>query len=238
MAEPTTRHNERLYWAVLLIVAVGTSMYITSFANKVTKEMDEALSISRLSSSAQMMGNEATQKAVPGLSENTNKIMHATLTTNLGAFTVEFYPDAAPNTVANFIKLAKSGFYDGTRFHRVIKGFMIQGGDPLSKDTANQARWGTGDPGYKFDDEIDSKAEPYLTGYKRGVLAMANSGPNTNGSQFFVMHADTGLPPNYTIFGKVTSGMDTVDKIATVATTGYPSDRPLTDVVLEKVVVQ
>lgn len=241
MSESITKKNERFYWAILFIVAIGTSMYITSFANKITKEMDAALSISNLSSGVQMMtGTETTStgKMAPVLSEHTNKIMHATLTTSLGAFTVEFYPDTAPTTAANFIKLAKSGFYDGTRFHRVIKGFMIQGGDPLTKDVVNQARWGTGDPGYKFDDEINPSAEPYLTGYKRGVLAMANSGPNTNGSQFFVMHQDTGLPANYTIFGKVTSGMDTVDKIATVATTGYPYDRPLTDVVLEKVVVQ
>ncbi len=129
-----------------------------------------------------------------------NKQYVAVVHTTLGDFTINFNKGQTPKTVENFVTLAKKGFYDKTIFHRVIKGFMIQGGDPVGN--------GTGGPGYKFADEkFDGE-------YVRGAVAMANSGPNTNGSQFFVMHADYQLPKNYTIFGHVVSGMDTVDKIA------------------------
>lgn len=173
----------------------------------------------------------------PTTKSNTSKPMTtATITTSKGVITLELFGADAPKTVENFKKLASEGFYNGTRFHRVIKGFMIQGGDPLSKDTSAQSRWGTGGPGYKFDDEINTSSELYKTGYKRGVLAMANSGPNTNGSQFFIMHQDYALPPLYAIFGKVTSGQDVVDAIAETPTA--PGDRPLTDVVIEKVEIK
>jgi len=129
-----------------------------------------------------------------------NKQYVAKVSTTAGDFTISFNKGQTPKTVENFVTLAKKGFYDKTIFHRVIKGFMIQGGDPLGN--------GTGGPGYKFDDE------PFNGEYTRGTVAMANSGPNTNGSQFFIMHADYPLPKNYVIFGHVTSGMETVDKIA------------------------
>lgn len=221
-------------WAIFLVMAVGTTAYLVSFARLVGEE-SELLALTSISTASTPSTPTPSQEPI---SSTPNKIMHATFTTSLGSFEVEFYPDAAPKTVENFTTLAQKGFYDGTRFHRVINDFMIQGGDPNSKDPALQSRWGTGGPGYQFADEINPKAEPYLTGYKRGVLAMANSGPNTNGSQFFVMHADQALPPLYTIFGHVTSGIETIDKIANVQTTGGPYDRPLTDVVLEKVVVK
>ena len=162
--------------------------------------------------------------------------MTATITTNKGIITLELYGNQAPKTVENFKKLAESGFYNGTRFHRVIQGFMIQGGDPLSKDLANSSRWGTGGPGYSFADEINATSDLYKTGYQRGVLAMANSGPNTNGSQFFIMHQTYQLPPLYTIFGRVTSGLDVVDAIATTKT--GPNDRPVDDMIVEKVEVK
>ncbi|MEK7496906.1 MAG: peptidylprolyl isomerase [Patescibacteria group bacterium] len=132
----------------------------------------------------------------------TNKVKKftAVLRTEKGSITISLNTDQTPKTVNNFVTLAKKGFYNKTIFHRIIKGFMIQGGDPKGD--------GTGGPGYKFDDES-------FTGeYTRGTVAMANSGPNTNGSQFFIMHADNPLPKNYVIFGKVTAGMDTVDTIA------------------------
>lgn len=129
-----------------------------------------------------------------------NKQYLAEVHTSNGDFTITFNLGQTPKTVENFVTLARKGFYDNTVFHRVIKGFMIQGGDPVGN--------GTGGPGYKFADE------PFDGEYLRGTVAMANSGPNTNGSQFFVMHADYPLPPNYVIFGKVTKGMETVDKIA------------------------
>ena len=168
---------------------------------------------------------------------NLKKNMQATLSTNMGDITIELLKDQAPKTVANFTKLATEGFYNGIKFHRVIKGFMIQGGDPLTKDDSKMASWGTGDPGYKFNDEIDAKSALYTDiGYKKGVVAMANSGPNTNGSQFFIMHQDYNLPPLYTIFGKVVSGQDVVDKIANVKTGA--GDRPVEPVVINNLTVK
>ena len=133
-----------------------------------------------------------------------------TIATEKGDIDVDLFTSDAPKTSQNFLDLVKQGFYDDVIFHRVIPGFMIQGGDGEhgKKKSLNPGRVGTGGPGYKFADE------PVTAGYVRGTLAMANSGPNTNGSQFFIMHADYGLPKNYTIFGQVTKGMDVVDAIA------------------------
>ncbi len=128
------------------------------------------------------------------------KAYEATLETSKGAITIKLNAAAMPKTVNNFVSLSRRKFYDNTIFHRVIKGFMIQGGDPKGN--------GTGGPGYTFEDE------PFEGDYTRGVVAMANAGPNTNGSQFFIMHASVGLPKNYVIFGSVVSGMDVVDAIA------------------------
>src|SRR5215203_5108297 len=158
----------------------------------------------------------------PPLTVDATKKYTAKISTSAGDMTAELLPGDAPRTVNNFVFLARDGFYDGVIFHRVISGFMIQGGDPTGT--------GTGGPGYKFEDEPVSKR------YTRGTLAMANAGPNTNGSQFFIMHSDYGLPPNYTIFGKLTSGQDVVDKIATTPT--QPGDRPKSDVVMEKVTIE
>ena len=162
------------------------------------------------------------------------KFSTATITTNKGTIEITF-TDNAPITVKNFGTLATSKFYDGVRFHRVIKGFMIQTGDPLSKDISNQSAWGTGGPGYKFNDELKGNEE-----YTLGTVAMANSGPNTNGSQFFIVTANPGvaLPPSYTVFGKVTKGLETALAIQEVKTTGTPNDRPLEEVVIQKVEVR
>jgi len=181
--------------------------------------------------------NQENQSTSENLSEIQNKIMNATLNTSEGNITIEFFAEQAPNTVANFTKLAGEGFYNGIKFHRVIKGFMIQGGDPLTKDDSKAAMWGTGGPGYSFGDEIDSTSDLYSKlGYAKGVVAMANSGPDTNGSQFFIMTEDYPLPPSYTIFGKVTSGQDVVDKIANVKTSA--GDKPVVPVVIESVDLQ
>lgn len=173
------------------------------------------------------------QESKPSTTINTTKQMTtAIITTNKGTITLELFDNDAPNTVANFVKLAKSGFYDGTRFHRVIKGFMIQGGDPLSKDLAMQARWGTGGPGYQFADEIRANNKNII-----GTISMANAGPNTNGSQFFINTANNNfLDGKHTTFGRVTAGMDTVTAIEGTAT--GPSDRPLEDMIIEKVEVK
>jgi cyclophilin family peptidyl-prolyl cis-trans isomerase len=159
-----------------------------------------------------------------------------TIKTSMGEIEIETYDSDAPKTAKNFKDLAQKGYYDGLIFHRVIKGFMIQGGDPLCGATQDKGQCGTGGPGYQFEDELNSATASYKTGYKKGVVAMANSGPNTNGSQFFIMHADYGLPNNYTIFGKVVKGQDVVDKIAN--TKVGAGDRPTTAVVMEKVTVK
>ena len=147
--------------------------------------------------------------------------------TSLGGFTLELHSEKAPTSVANFLAYVDEGFFDGLIFHRVIPGFMVQGGDPTGT--------GRGGPGYRFEDE------PVNRKYDKGTLAMANAGPNTNGSQFFIMHSDYPLPPNYVIFAKVVKGLETVDAIAAVPTTLGPDGNmssPTTPVVMKKVTVK
>jgi peptidylprolyl isomerase len=154
--------------------------------------------------------------------------MQAILHTNQGDITIEF-SNATPATVQNFVTLAGKGFYDGTKFHRVIKGFMIQGGDPLSKDDSMMARWGTGGPGYQFADEIEAGNNNNI-----GTIAMANAGPNTNGSQFFINVANNNfLDTKHTVFGRVVAGMDVVTKIEN--TTTGANDRPVSPMVINSV---
>lgn len=155
----------------------------------------------------------------------------AVLKTNLGDITLELFQKDAPLATANFIELAKSGFYNNTKFHRVIPNFMIQGGDPNSKDT-DWSNDGMGGPGYAFRDEINSHK------LVRGVLAMANSGPNTNGSQFFIVTAqDTPwLDGKHTAFGRVLSGMEVVDKIETLRKD--KNDHPLSDAIILSIEVE
>lgn len=196
-----------------------------------------AAAVSSLQAAPETTESSSSQMGAAGNTTNNQTIfMSATLRTNKGDITVEFLPETAPNTVANFEKLARQGFYDGTKFHRVIKGFMIQGGDPLSKDDSQMARWGTGGPGYSFNDELSGKEK-----YPQGTLAMANAGPNTNGSQFFIVTAspEAPLPPNYTVFGKVTAGMDAALAIENVKTYQPGQvDRPLDPVVIEKITLK
>lgn len=146
----------------------------------------------------------------------------ALIKTNKGDLVLEFWPDVAPNTVANFKKLAKSGFYDGTAFHRIIAGFMAQGGDPQTKDLSKESMWGTGDPGYKINAEFNNKK------HERGVVSMARSAdPNSAGSQFFLMFAPAShLDGQYTGFGKVIVGEDTLKKIEATPVTVSPQGEP------------
>ena len=175
---------------------------------------------------------QATTTQAPTTSTNTTntnkKFMQAILHTTLGDITIEF-SGATPNTVANFTKLAGEGFYNGTKFHRVIAGFMIQGGDPLTKDDSMAARWGTGGPGYQFADEIaaGNRNAP-------GTISMANAGPNTNGSQFFINVADNSfLDTKHTVFGKVVAGMDVVAAIEKTPTAA--GDRPVSPMVITSI---
>jgi cyclophilin family peptidyl-prolyl cis-trans isomerase len=152
-------------------------------------------------------------------------MVNVVMKTSMGDIGLELYRDKAPKTVDNFVKLARSGFYDGTLFHRVIKDFMIQGGDPNSKNS-DWSTHGMGGPGYSFEDEINDVK------LVRGVLAMANSGPNTNGSQFFIViaQATPWLDGHHTAFGKVTSGMDVVSNIENVEIDKSAGDHPVQDV--------
>lgn len=146
----------------------------------------------------------------------------AIIKTNKGEMVVEFWPDVAPKTVENFKKLAKEGFYNGTAFHRIIPGFMIQGGDPLTRDESKAALWGTGDPGYKIGAEFNDRK------HTRGVLSMARSAdPNSAGSQFFIMLGNAPhLDGQYTAFGKLIEGDDTLTKISETPTTTAPNGEP------------
>ena len=154
----------------------------------------------------------------------------AIIETNQGSIRFELLETDAPKTTENFITLAERGYYDGVIFHRVIKGFMIQGGDPTGTGRGGESAWGG-----RFDDEINASSELYKTGYKVGIVAMANAGPNTNGSQFFIMHADYPLPSSYVIFGRVTEGQEVVDAIANTAKDR--NDKPVEPVVMGKVVI-
>ena len=160
--------------------------------------------------------------APPALEIDLAKSYSATLHTNHGDIEIAFDAAGSPQTVNNFVFLARDGFYDGVIFHRVISGFMVQGGDPTGT--------GSGGPGYRFRDELEGQGK-----YSRGTVAMANSGPNTNGSQFFIMHSDYGLPHSYSIFGQVTDGIDVVDAIAGTPTGA--ADRPNSDCTINRVTI-
>lgn len=200
---------------LVVIVFIVGFLFISNQSKKERKaEIPDEAAVENYSetpndtSMAQKNQNSKTNTSSPKAPEMTideNKKYIATIETTEGSIKVELNALQTPITVNNFVTLAKKGFYDGTIFHRAISGFMIQGGDPEGT--------GAGGPGYRFEDE------PFEGEYTRGTIAMANAGPDTNGSQFFIMHKDYPLPPNYTIFGKVTDGIEVVDKIATAQTT-------------------
>ena len=148
----------------------------------------------------------------------------AQMETSMGSLTIALDPSAAPKTVNNFVFLAREGYYDGVIFHRIIQGFVIQGGDPTGT--------GRGGPGYRFEDELPAPGR-----YEIGSLAMANAGPNTNGSQFFIISGPSGasLPPQYSLFGKVVKGLEIVDQMEKVRT--GPGDKPVDDVVIQSVTI-
>jgi len=172
------------------------------------------------------MSDEKVYSSMPEMIIDQNKSYTAVIETSMGDLTVEFFSDTAPVTVNNFVSLSNDGYYDNIIFHRVISGFMIQGGDPSGTGHGEYGKF----PGYTFEDELNNQ-QPY----EKGILAMANAGPNTNGSQFFIMHVDYPLPYQYTIFGKVTDGFDVIDTIASVQTA--EGDRPVEDVVILGVTV-
>lgn len=202
--------TETVLLVIAFVVLVGSGIYyITNKpgANQTSQNQLQLDSSEDQNSMAQKQTTQpkaAQEVAPPKMEIDAAKTYTATIQTSEGTMTVQLNAAETPITVNNFVYLAKKGFYKDTIFHRVIKGFMIQGGDPTGT--------GAGGPGYRFNDE------KFTGEYTRGTIAMANAGPNTNGSQFFIMHADYALPPNYTIFGKVTEGLDVVDKIAEAPT--------------------
>ena len=167
------------------------------------------------------MTYDKTYTSPPSMTINVDSSYTAEIETSSGSITIDLFTDVAPNTVNNFVTLSNDGYYNDVIFHRVIKGFMIQGGDPSGTGHGDMGKY----PGYDFEDELENPMN-----YERGIVAMANRGPNTNGSQFFIMHADYPLPYQYTIFGKVTEGLETVDAIANVQT--GENDKPVDDIVI------
>jgi cyclophilin family peptidyl-prolyl cis-trans isomerase len=196
-----------------------------SASSSQTATSSDAVGILSASISTSTASSTLTSTSTTAIQNFMHKI---TIQTNMGTIVFETYDADAPNTVNNFVTLANKGFYNGLIFHRVIEGFMIQGGDPTGT--------GRGGPGYAFADELNPGTPSYQAGYIPGTVAMANSGPNTNGSQFFIMQANNPLPHAYTIFGKVISGQDIVDAIAAVPVD--VNDKPLTPVTMEKVTVE
>lgn len=217
--------------AVLIIVAAGAAaLYLSK------EKRDAAVSLQTTEQTAEPRSNESAPPSLPGAQEGKStlkkEVTGAVFSTSQGEIEVIFFPDKAPKTVANFIELTQKGFYDGTKFHRVIKDFMIQGGDPFSKNDALRGQWGTGGPGYQFDDEINSEK------LVRGVLAMANAGPNTNGSQFFIVTAvaTPWLDGRHTVFGRVVNGIEAVDAISAVPT--GEREIPQAPVVVKKIILK
>lgn len=214
---------------VVLIAVVGLIVVVVYRAPQPNESAQQSTTSTSTATSTDSVAQ--TESLTASTTKATQTTMQATITTNKGVITLELYADKTPNTVANFTKLAQAGFYNTTKFHRVIDGFMIQGGDPLTKDDTKQSTWGTGDPGYKFADEF----APGLSNVT-GTISMANSGPNTNGSQFFINVADnTFLDGKHSVFGRVTGGMDVVLAISQVDRTSR--DVPVDPVVLESVVI-
>lgn len=209
--------KEYIIAIALFLIVIGAFYYFIS--SRTSQSTKNETSIEPTSKPMQTVSQ-------PTMQIDATKTYTAVLQTTEGDITLTLNAKETPKTVNNFVYLAKKSFYDNTIFHRVIKGFMIQGGDPAGN--------GTGGPGYTFDDEKFSGE------YKRGTIAMANRGANTNGSQFFIMHADYPLQKNYVIFGSVTKGMDVVDKIAAapvaVSATGEES-KPVNPVMIKKVII-
>jgi len=185
---------------IFLIIAAAVLVTIWQWLGSNNEQSEDAVTKSVVDNTQQLTANDMKTYTKPEQVIEAGKTYQAVLKTTVGNITIDLSATITPNTVNNFVFLAQEGLYDSTVFHRVIDDFMIQGGDPKGD--------GTGGPGYRFADE------PFTGEYTRGTVAMANAGPDTNGSQFFIMHVSKPLPKNYVIFGKVSSGLDVVDAIA------------------------
>ena len=227
--------TERFFYITVFVLIVITILGVFTLfknSNQLAKSDKNSQVLSLVGDRSVKNLNEENIEVMKKIDENkkpdfildNNKNYQAKLTTSEGEIIINLNTKETPITANNFVYLSEKGFYNNTIFHRVIEGFMIQGGDPLGN--------GTGGPGYRFDDE------PFNGEYLRGVVAMANAGPNTNGSQFFIMHKDYSLPKNYVIFGEVIEGLNTVDKIATAAvqlSSSGEDSSPVEPIIIEKV---
>ena len=189
--------------------------------------LNESVQLNANEQEGDVLSNNKVYDSMPDMNIDISKKYTAVIKTSMGDMSVDFFTEDAPVTVNNFINLSRDGYYDNVIFHRVISGFMIQGGDPSGTGHGEMGKY----PGYKFEDELNNQRS-----YDKGILAMANAGPDTNGSQFFIMHVNYPLPYQYTIFGFVTDGLEVIDKIASVET--GDGDKPVNDVVIETVEVK
>jgi cyclophilin family peptidyl-prolyl cis-trans isomerase len=208
-----------------ILISIALVIVIVGFLNQTDNQEETPFAPEKTANVQEEKKEEAMivkDNQPPEMQIDQAKAYQAVLTTSAGKITIKLFADKTPITVNNFVYLSQKGFYNQTIFHRVIEDFMIQGGDPEGT--------GRGGPGYKFDDE------PFEGEYKRGIVAMANAGPNTNGSQFFIIHQDYQLPPNYVIFGEVVKGLEVVDKIATAPVKpGGEGSSPVNPVSIESV---
>ncbi len=212
---------------IAVIIAIGYGMQRGTDPS--VEPVNQSGTTETIASETTTAATSETGGALSTTKPKRNMYTQATLKTNQGDIVIALDTANTPKTVENFTKLAESGFYNGTKFHRIIKDFMIQGGDPLSKDDDKQAYWGTGGPGYQFDDEIKP-----TNSNAPGTLSMANAGPNTNGSQFFINVADNSfLNGKHTVFGKVTTGYDLVVRLSQTPT--GPNDRPINPIIITSV---
>jgi cyclophilin family peptidyl-prolyl cis-trans isomerase len=223
---PGTRTGALASVAAVLVLSAGLSASVSAQSTPEASPAASSCWSADQVTEDPTLGKQYAQQ--PAMKIDPAKTYTATIETNKGTVTAELFPSDAPNTVNNFVCLAQDGYFDGTPFHRIVKGFVIQGGDPTGT--------GMGGPGYRFDDE------PISRDYERGTLAMANAGPNTNGSQFFIVLDDLRgkLPKNYTIFGKVTEGLDVVDAIANTPTSvgrSGENSTPNEPITVEKVII-
>ena len=215
------------YYIIIIISLIILGTLWNNYGQKnITNETGKFSSSSiKVNSNSSISKSSSTTNMTPEMIINSEKKYTAIMKTTEGDITLELYTDKTPMTVNNFVSLSRKNFYNDVIFHRVIPEFMIQGGDPTGT--------GTGGPGYKFNDE------KFTGEYTRGTLAMANAGPNTNGSQFFIMVKDTPLPKNYVIFGKVISGIEIVDKIVSAPTIqdGRENSRPINPVKINSITI-
>ena len=189
--------------------------------------LNESVELNTIEQEGDVLSNNKVYDSMPEMNIDISTKYTAVIKTSMGDMSVDFFTEDAPMTVNNFINLSRDGYYDNVIFHRVISGFMIQGGDPSGTGHGEMGKY----PGYKFEDELNNQRS-----YEKGILAMANAGPDTNGSQFFIMHVDYPLPYQYTIFGFVNDGLDIIDKIASVET--GDGDKPVNDVVIKTVEIK